>query len=54
MHHFSPYFRAVMSLLVIILIVLMVASCASPPDFNAAGGYTPACGDLPGLLGDDC
>jgi hypothetical protein len=21
---------------------------------NDAGGYIPACGDLPGLVGDDC
>lgn len=24
------------------------------PLHNAAGGYAPACGELPGLLGDDC
>ena len=23
-------------------------------DHNAEGGYAPACGELPGLLGDDC
>lgn len=23
-------------------------------EHNHAGGYAPACGDLPGLLGDDC
>jgi hypothetical protein len=21
---------------------------------NVAGGYTEACGDLPGMIGDDC
>ena len=24
------------------------------PSHNAAGGYIDACGDLPGLVGDDC
>jgi hypothetical protein len=24
------------------------------PTHNAAGGYVDACGDLPGLIGDDC
>lgn len=24
------------------------------PAHNAAGGYAPACGSLPGALGDDC
>lgn len=24
------------------------------PDYNAAGGYGDACGDLPPVLGDDC
>jgi hypothetical protein len=50
----------------IILLVLWacaLASCmelqtqtAAHPDgsHNAAGGYTEACDDLPGLIGDDC
>jgi hypothetical protein len=25
-----------------------------PPTHNARGGYIDACGDLPGLVGDDC
>lgn len=24
------------------------------PAHNAAGGYADACGELPGVLGDDC
>jgi hypothetical protein len=24
------------------------------PTHNAAGGYIDACGELPGLVGDDC
>jgi hypothetical protein len=24
------------------------------PDHNAAGGYIPACGQLPPMIGDDC
>lgn len=24
------------------------------PDYNAAGGYSDACGELPPILGDDC
>lgn len=37
-----------------ILMVLVLASCATPPTHNEFGGYIDACGDLPGLLGDDC
>jgi hypothetical protein len=36
------------------LAVLYLTACASSPSHNAAGGYVDACGDLPGLLGDDC
>lgn len=29
--------------------------CDEPePAHNAAGGYREACGELPGMLGDDC
>ncbi len=47
----------------LILLCLAMATCAaacthSPdrhsPTHNAAGGYADACGDLPGLIGDDC
>jgi hypothetical protein len=43
-----------------VLLVLALASCvgcvATPeqPSHNAAGGYIDACGELPGLVGDDC
>jgi len=37
----------------IFLTCLALASCATP-SHNPAGGYIDACGDLPGLLGDDC
>jgi len=40
------------------LLALKVGSCVHPkwisPNHNAAGGYIPACGELPGLVGDDC
>lgn len=40
----------------IVLMVLALTSCTLTPvsSHNAAGGYTDACGELPGLLGDDC
>jgi hypothetical protein len=28
--------------------------CTEQPTHNAAGGYIEACGDEPGMLGDDC
>ena len=33
-----------------------LAACTALPAgrHNAAGGYRDACGDLPGLIGDDC
>jgi hypothetical protein len=38
----------------LVLMLLVLTSCAQHPTHNAAGGYIDACGDLPGLLGDDC
>lgn len=49
----------------IILLVLWACTLASCMELqrqtsvvdethNAAGGYTEACDDLPGLIGDDC
>lgn len=35
----------------LILVAVAVTGCAS---HNARGGYRDACGDLPGLVGDDC
>jgi len=36
--------------------LVVMSSCTAMQDrtLNAAGGYPPACGDLPGLVGDDC
>lgn len=33
---------------------VMVPVVASVPSHNASGGYIDACGDLPGMVGDDC
>lgn len=56
-------------ILILALLLFMLAGCATvpagapfdwrdvdghDPDYNAAGGYVGACGDLPGILGDDC
>jgi hypothetical protein len=43
-----------------VLLLIALASCmgrvSAPeqPSHNAAGGYIDACGELPGLVGDDC
>jgi hypothetical protein len=49
------------------MLVVFVSACAiigayigsytgsyTGPSHNASGGYVEACGDLPGLVGDDC
>ena len=36
------------------MIALYLQRGADPPTHNAAGGYIEACGDLPGMVGDDC
>lgn len=42
----------------VLVTMMCLISCAHEIDklvtHNAAGGYIDACGDLPGLLGDDC
>lgn len=40
--------------IILALLLLSLSACASAPSHNDAGGYIDACGDLPGLLGDDC
>lgn len=37
----------------VLMIVLAIAGCATPTH-NKHGGYIDACGDLPGMVGDDC
>jgi hypothetical protein len=37
--------------LVAALAVAVLVGCST---HNAAGGYVPACGQLPGMVGDDC
>lgn len=43
-------------ILMVIFMSLALHSCAYMQDqtHNKAGGYIPECGNLPGLLGDDC
>lgn len=51
-------------IILLILWACAIASCmelqqqtherAGQPSHNAAGGYVEACGELPGLIGDDC
>ena len=38
------------------VVALLMSACTALQDrtHNAAGGYIPACDELPGLLGDDC
>lgn len=37
------------------LVALWLGGCETqPPTHNEYGGYIPACGDKPPLLGDDC
>jgi hypothetical protein len=38
----------------IVLVLVLCSGCASAPSHNDLGGYVDACGDLPGLIGDDC
>lgn len=40
--------------LVGIALLVTLASCSTLGSHNAAGGYRDACGELPGLIGDDC
>lgn len=41
-------------LLALLILLIMLASGCTAATHNAAGGYTDACGELPGMLGDDC
>jgi hypothetical protein len=56
--------RAAIAALLMALLAATCTGCSSAPvhpeefrrgeSHNAAGGYIDACGDLPGLVGDDC
>lgn len=35
-------------------LIVQLASMDASPTHNAHGGYIDACGELPGLVGDDC
>ena len=37
-----------------IALLVTLASCSTLGSHNTAGGYRDACGELPGLIGDDC
>lgn len=37
-----------------VVAVIGTVKAVATPHHNAAGGYIEACGDLPGLVGDDC
>lgn len=39
---------------VVILVALFVWLSSPVTQHNERGGYIPACGELPGVLGDDC
>ena len=41
-------------LIVAIIWLFAAQGCTMAPSHNANGGYTDACEDLPGLIGDDC
>lgn len=41
-------------LLAVAFLVLTLSGCASTDRHNEHGGYRPACGELPPLVGDDC
>jgi hypothetical protein len=40
----------------VLLALLALTACSTAPvrTHNAHGGYIPACGELPPLIGDDC
>jgi hypothetical protein len=42
--------------LLLAILVFTLAGCAMQPtpSHNAYGGYIPACGEMPPLVGDDC
>lgn len=52
------------NLLAVVVLALALAGCAGQPadpcsvqpgaSHNSCGGYVPACGNLPPLVGDDC
>jgi len=43
-----------LAILALMLLPLALHAINRPSTHNAAGGYIGACGDLPGLVGDDC
>jgi hypothetical protein len=50
-----PVLRRLFALwLCCLLLGLILSGCAATPSHNAQGGYIEACGELPGMLGDDC
>lgn len=38
----------------LLIMLLLLNGCSSTSTHNTAGGYIAACGELPGLVGDDC
>ncbi len=41
-------------LIVAAMLAYACTGCASAPTHNQQGGYIDACGQEPGLIGDDC
>lgn len=46
----SPFFK----FFLVLMVLFSLSSCITVPSHNLLGGYTDACGELPGQLGDDC
>jgi len=45
---------ALIGIVLALLLALLLSGCVHKPTHNARGGYIDACGDLPGMVGDDC
>jgi hypothetical protein len=58
--HEPVLLRRTLTVLTLVAALALLLGCASAPiapdtgSHNASGGYREACGELPGLLGDDC
>lgn len=47
------FIKDVIIMLALVGVAVAIATC-DRPSHNARGGYIDACGELPGMIGDDC
>ncbi len=46
--------RLIACLILSLVLLFACNACSTLPTHNANGGYIDACGDEPGMIGDDC